>query len=65
MVTEFYMAGNEIADHTMTHAELAGRDEITGNLIALNALAGIPLSSIIGQSESLYPVFRFNPKSQG
>ncbi|CDZ97989.1 carbohydrate esterase family 4 protein [Phaffia rhodozyma] len=48
MVTEWYGLGNEIADHTMTHIELAGADEINGNLIALNALAGIPLADIKG-----------------
>jgi hypothetical protein len=46
--TDWFVAGNEIADHTMTHAELPGLDEINGNLIALNALGGIPFSSVIG-----------------
>lgn len=32
----------------MTHVGTPPEDEINGNLIALNALAGIPLSSIIG-----------------
>jgi hypothetical protein len=32
----------------MTHVGTPPDDEIDGNLIALNALAGIPLSSIIG-----------------
>lgn len=32
----------------MTHVPVPGADEINGNLIALNALAGIPLSQIIG-----------------
>ncbi|KAI5120853.1 hypothetical protein M0805_007040 [Coniferiporia weirii] len=48
LVTDWYVAGNEIADHTMTHVGTPPADEINGNLIALNALAGIPLSSIIG-----------------
>ncbi|KDQ15546.1 hypothetical protein BOTBODRAFT_31441 [Botryobasidium botryosum FD-172 SS1] len=48
LVTDWYVAGNEIADHTMTHAELPDAAEINGNLIALNALAGIPLSAIQG-----------------
>jgi hypothetical protein len=48
LVTDWYVAGNEIADHTMTHVGQARSDEINGNLIALNALAGIPLSSIAG-----------------
>ena len=32
----------------MTHVELGGPDEINGNLIALNALAGIPFKDLIG-----------------
>lgn len=32
----------------MTHVAIPPADEINGNLIALNALAGIPLSSIVG-----------------
>jgi hypothetical protein len=32
----------------MTHVGAPPLDEINGNLIALNALAGIPISSIIG-----------------
>ncbi|KAF7302610.1 Carbohydrate esterase family 4 protein [Mycena chlorophos] len=48
LVTDWYVAGNEIADHTMTHVGDPPEDEIDGNLIALNALAGIPLSSIKG-----------------
>ncbi|RDB19529.1 hypothetical protein Hypma_013411 [Hypsizygus marmoreus] len=48
LVTDWYVAGNEIADHTMTHVEKPSSDEINGNLIALNSLAGIPLSSITG-----------------
>lgn len=32
----------------MTHVGTPSQDEINGNLIALNALAGIPLSSIAG-----------------
>lgn len=32
----------------MTHVGTPPADEINGNLIALNALAGIPLSSIVG-----------------
>lgn len=32
----------------MTHVAIPESDEINGNLIALNALAGIPLKSIIG-----------------
>ncbi|TBU62469.1 hypothetical protein BD310DRAFT_871227 [Dichomitus squalens] len=48
LVTDWYVAGNEIADHTMTHVGTPPQDEVTGNLIALNQLAGVPLSSIIG-----------------
>ncbi|KAG5717983.1 hypothetical protein E4T56_gene1729 [Termitomyces sp. T112] len=48
LVTDWYVAGNEIADHTMTHVGTPSTAEINGNLIALNALAGIPLSSITG-----------------
>lgn len=48
LVTDWYNAGNEIADHTMTHVGTPPADEVNGNLIALNALAGIPFSSIQG-----------------
>ncbi|KAJ7439981.1 hypothetical protein FB451DRAFT_143851 [Mycena latifolia] len=48
LVTDWFVAGNEIADHTMTHVGDPPSDEINGNLRALNALAGIPLKSIIG-----------------
>ncbi|EPQ60095.1 hypothetical protein GLOTRDRAFT_134849 [Gloeophyllum trabeum ATCC 11539] len=48
LVTDWFVAGNEIADHTMTHVGTPPEEEINGNLIALNALAGIPLSSIKG-----------------
>ncbi|KAJ6601047.1 hypothetical protein DFH09DRAFT_1243028 [Mycena vulgaris] len=48
LITDWFVAGNEIADHTMTHVGDPPSDEINGNLIALNALAGIPLKSIIG-----------------
>ena len=72
LVTDWFVAGNEIADHTsvtlfislvksdctsetylhlvsrMTHIVQAGTDEINGNLIALNALAGIPFKDLVG-----------------
>lgn len=48
MVTDWYVAGNEIADHTMTHAGTPNASEIYGNLRALNAFAGIPMSSLTG-----------------
>ncbi len=48
-VTELYVNGNDVADHTMTHQEQPATDaEIDGNLITLNALAGIPYKSIEG-----------------
>ncbi|GAA5932124.1 hypothetical protein JCM10213_006761 [Rhodosporidiobolus nylandii] len=48
MVTDWYVAGNEIADHTMTHAGTPNASEIYGNLRALNAFSGIPVSDIEG-----------------
>ncbi|CAK5266052.1 unnamed protein product [Mycena citricolor] len=48
LVTDWYVAGNEIADHTITHVGAPPENEVAGNLIALNALAGIPLKDIIG-----------------
>ncbi|KAF8633605.1 hypothetical protein AX15_001393 [Amanita polypyramis BW_CC] len=48
LVTDWFVAGNEIADHTMTHVGDPPSEEINGNLIALNALAGIPFSAIRG-----------------
>ncbi|KAH9461567.1 hypothetical protein Pst134EA_017866 [Puccinia striiformis f. sp. tritici] len=48
MVTDWYVAGNEIADHTMTHVGSAPVNEIDGNIIALNSLSGIPISAIQG-----------------
>jgi hypothetical protein len=48
LVTEWYVAGNEIADHTMTHVGSPPSEEINGNLIALNALSGIPMSALKG-----------------
>ncbi|CAD6580065.1 MAG: hypothetical protein CYPHOPRED_001081 [Cyphobasidiales sp. Tagirdzhanova-0007] len=51
LVTDWYVAGNEIADdpqHTMTHVGNAPIEEINGDLAALNAFSGIPLSSITG-----------------
>jgi len=48
LVTDWYVAGNEIADHTMTHVGSPPADEINGNIIALNALAGIPFTEIQG-----------------
>ncbi|KAE9397435.1 hypothetical protein BT96DRAFT_957907 [Gymnopus androsaceus JB14] len=45
LVTDWFVAGNEIADHTMTHVGTPPQDEIDGNLVVLNALAG---TEIIG-----------------
>ncbi|KAK0551057.1 hypothetical protein OC846_003435 [Tilletia horrida] len=38
----------EIADHTMTHVGDPPQNEVSGNLQAINALAGIPYSEIQG-----------------
>jgi len=48
LVTDWFVAGNEIADHTMTHVGSPDADELNGNLIALNTFGGIPLESIKG-----------------
>ncbi|GAA5858698.1 hypothetical protein JCM8547_001429 [Rhodosporidiobolus lusitaniae] len=48
MVTDWFVSGNEIADHTMTHAGTPNASEVYGNLRALNAFAGIPVSDIEG-----------------
>jgi hypothetical protein len=69
LVTDWFVAGNEIGDHTyaswtftlmiiidtfilknhsMTHVGQPPASEINGNIIALNALAGIPLTAIRG-----------------
>lgn len=48
MITDWYVAGNEIADHTMTHVGTPNSSEVLGNLKALNAFSGIPVSSIKG-----------------
>jgi len=48
LVTDWFVAGNEIADHTMTHVGDPPQQEIQGNLIALSALAGIPIPSVKG-----------------
>lgn len=47
-VTNWHIAGNEIADHTMTHPAQPPAEEIRGNLLALNSLAGIPFKDIVG-----------------
>ncbi|PWO00075.1 hypothetical protein FA09DRAFT_328198 [Tilletiopsis washingtonensis] len=48
MVTDWYVAGNDVADHTVTHQAQPSTGEISGNLIALNELAGIPFRSLGG-----------------
>ncbi|CAG8550595.1 4560_t:CDS:2 [Paraglomus brasilianum] len=48
LVTDWYAAEHEIADHTMTHPNLPGEAEITGNILALHSLSGIPKSKITG-----------------
>lgn len=48
LVTDWFVAGNEIADHTMTHVGSPPSEEINGNLLALNAFSGIPLNAIKG-----------------
>jgi hypothetical protein len=40
----------------MTHMELGGADEVNGNLIALNALAGIPFAALEGRAPYLHYV---------
>lgn len=48
LVTDWFVAGNEIADHTMSHVGSPPDAEIDGNLIVLNSLAGIPMADIRG-----------------
>lgn len=48
LVTDWFVAGNEIAGHTMTHIGAPPSNEINGNLIALNAFAGLPINAIQG-----------------
>ena len=48
MVTDLYVGDNEVADNTMAHVGAPPNDEITGNLLALNAFSGIPLSALAG-----------------
>ncbi|CEH14235.1 hypothetical protein CBOM_02102 [Ceraceosorus bombacis] len=47
-VTNWYVAGHDVADHTVTHVAQPSDGEIRSNLIAMNALAGIPYRSMIG-----------------
>lgn len=49
MITDMYSyRGWEVADHTMTHVGSPPENEVSGNLVALNALAGIPYKEIQG-----------------
>lgn len=60
MVTEWYAAGHEVADHTMTHPQDPFDDEIIGNKKALNAFAGIPNGKISGWRS---PFLNWQPKT--
>ncbi|KAF8435710.1 hypothetical protein L210DRAFT_3613529 [Boletus edulis BED1] len=48
LVTDWYVVGNEIADHMSAHVGNLPAAEINGNIIALNELAGIPIHTIKG-----------------
>ncbi|KAF7314348.1 Carbohydrate esterase family 4 protein [Mycena kentingensis (nom. inval.)] len=48
LVTDWYVAGNEIASHTVDHVGDPAQNQIQGNVISLNALSGIPIESIKG-----------------
>jgi hypothetical protein len=48
LITDWFVAGNEIADHTVTHVGAPPDNEIDSNLIILNSLAGIPMSDLRG-----------------
>ncbi|KAF9166213.1 hypothetical protein DFQ26_008445 [Actinomortierella ambigua] len=48
LVQQWYAAGNEVADHTMTHVGSPPVDEVAGNRKAINAFSGIPYSKMTG-----------------
>ncbi|KAG0233375.1 hypothetical protein BGW42_007459 [Actinomortierella wolfii] len=48
LIQQWYAAGNEVADHTMTHIGSPPLEEIAGNRKAINAFAGIPYSKMTG-----------------
>ncbi|RIA97714.1 hypothetical protein C1645_751818 [Glomus cerebriforme] len=60
LVTQWYAAGNEVADHTMTHPQDPFDDEIIGNKQSLNAFAGIPNGKIAGWRS---PFLNWQPKT--
>ncbi|KAF8936172.1 hypothetical protein BGZ58_004496 [Dissophora ornata] len=48
LIQQWYAAGNEVADHTMTHPGDPPADEIIGNRLAINAFSGIPFAKMAG-----------------
>ncbi|KAK3824847.1 MAG: hypothetical protein J3Q66DRAFT_380032 [Benniella sp.] len=63
LIQQWYAAGNEVADHTMTHVAIPPAEEIVGNRKAINAFSGVPFSNlngfqttfqILGQEKFLY-----------
>ncbi|CAO3573999.1 unnamed protein product [Mortierella alpina] len=48
LIQQWYAAGNEVADHTMTHVGTPPLEEIVGNRQAINAFAGIPFNKLAG-----------------
>ncbi|KAG0200333.1 hypothetical protein BGX28_006565 [Mortierella sp. GBA30] len=48
LVQQWYAAGNEVADHTMTHVGPPPPEEIIGNRKAINAFSGIPFNKLVG-----------------
>lgn len=60
LVTQWYAAGNEVADHTMTHPQDPFDDEIIGCKKSLNAFAGIPNGKIAGWRS---PFLNWQPKT--
>lgn len=60
LVTQWYAAGNEVSDHTMTHPQDPFDDEIIGNKRALNAFAGLPNGKILGWRS---PFLNWQPKT--
>ncbi|KAF9983103.1 hypothetical protein BGZ75_005427 [Mortierella antarctica] len=48
LIQQWYAAGNEVADHTMTHPSNPPAAEIIGNRKAINAFSGIPNAKLNG-----------------
>ncbi|KAG0349177.1 hypothetical protein BG004_001233 [Podila humilis] len=48
LIQQWYAAGNEVADHTMTHVGTPPAEEIIGNRKAINAFSGIPFTKMTG-----------------